>query len=139
MAYTGPCYWKKLRLVTKAVTKIYADALKPCGLAINQYCILSNIDKMNKPSTSALAASIELDRTTLVRTLEPLEKQGLVRDVSAESCRDRALELTGEGKAVLCEGRALWQQAQKDVEQLFGSSAIAALEHMVCVVHDVQE
>ena len=139
MAYTGPCYWKKLRLVTNAITKIYADALQPCGLAINQYCILSNISKMDKPSTSTLAASIELDRTTLVRTLEPLEKQGLVRDVSASTCRDRALELTSKGEALLCEGRTLWQHAQKDVEQLFGSNAIAALEHMVCAVHNLQE
>ena len=139
MAYMGPCYWKKFRLVSNAVTKIYSDALKPCGLTINQYCILSNISKMDKPSTSALATSVELDRTTLVRTLEPLEKKGLLRDVSPAFCRDRALELTCEGDAFLCKGRTLWQQAQKDIEQLFGSDTIAALEHMVCVVHDFSD
>lgn len=135
MAYTGPCYWKKLRLVSNAVTKIYADALKPCNLTINQYCILSNINKMDKPSTTALAVAIELDRTTLVRTLEPLEKRGLVRDASSDACRDRDLRLTTEGKAKLCEGRVLWKQTQKYVEQLFGKNTIDALENMVDAVH----
>ena len=136
MPYSGPCYWKKLRVITTSVTKRYEDALKPYGIAINQYCILSNINKMNTPSTSALANAIELDRTTLVRTLAPLEKRGLIRDTSSLKSRDRALELTEEGKALLEKARTSWQSVQTDVEQLFGAENIAAIESMITILHD---
>ncbi len=135
MAYLGPCYWKKLRLVTNAVDERYQGALAPVGLTINQYCILSNINKLDHPTTSTLAKAIELDRTTLVRTLKPLESRSLVQDAAEPGARDRKLRLTEQGKATLEEGRALWQQAQRETEEFFGKDAIEQLEHMVEAVH----
>ena len=138
LAYIGSCYWKKLRLVTSAVEKRYAAALRPVGLSIGQYCILANIDRLDRPTTSALACAIEVDRTTLVRTLKPLEQGALVCDLSENGARDRRLCLSEKGKEILECARASWRRTQEDVEALFGKEAIVQLEHMVEVVHATQ-
>ena len=137
--YTGPCYWKKLRIITDAVTQRYNQALEPLELNINQFCILSNIDKLHEPSTAALAKAIELDRTTLVRTLKPLESRGLVTDSSLSTQRSRKLQLTSDGKRTLKEARKRWNHVQKEIEQTFGDTEIAAIESMMEKVHDQKE
>lgn len=137
--YTGPCYWKKLRIITDAVTQRYNQALESLELSINQFCILSNIDKLHEPSTATLAKAIELDRTTLVRTLKPLESRGLVTDSSLDTQRSRKLQLTSDGKRTLKEARKRWNHVQKEIEQTFGDTEIAAIESMMGKVHDQKE
>ena len=62
---------------------------------------------------------MNLERTTLVRNLKPLESRRLIRD-TAQSGRSRSLELTEEGKEILETAVSLWQQAQQEFERQMG-------------------
>ena len=70
-------------------------------------------------SVSRLAEQMNLERTTLVRNLKPLENRRLIRD-TAQSGRSRSLELTEEGKQIWTTAAALWQQAQQEFERQMG-------------------
>ena len=113
------CYCIHLRRAANAVTACYDRILAPSGLTVNQFSLLRHLERLGPSSITALAASVGLERTTLTRTLRPLQAHGFVQDTSAAS-RRRALVLTEEGRRVLDAAMPLWQEAQAEVERRLG-------------------
>ena len=63
----------------------------------------------------------ELERSTVARNIRVLEREGLVAlGESVEDRRAATIVMTGQGLAVLRTGEPLWQNAQRQVEQLLG-------------------
>lgn len=56
-----------------------------------------------------------MDRTTVARNLQPLERHGLVATAPGEDRRTRVAFLTEQGAEVLKEGMPLWLAAQAQV------------------------
>jgi DNA-binding MarR family transcriptional regulator len=84
---------------------------------------------------SALAADLVMDRTTLGRNLQPLERQRLVAVVKGRADRrSREIRLTDTGAARLRTAVEGWVKAQARFEAVFGeqrSSELRALLHEV--------
>jgi DNA-binding MarR family transcriptional regulator len=77
---------------------------------------------------NALARELVMDRTTLGRTMLPLERDGLIRVAnSSVDRRSKELRLTKLGEAQLREAGTLWVQAQKEFERKFGASRASRL------------
>ncbi len=114
------CYCVNLRRAASIVTNIYDKYLEPANVTLTQYCILSNLEKMDGCSVSALADSIGLERTTLVRTLKPLTVRGFVSDISEPGTRSRKMHLTKTGQEIVVQAKPLWLQAQKEIEKKLG-------------------
>ncbi len=75
-----------------------------------------------------LAAEAALDRSTMGRNLDPLERRGLVRlTVNAADQRERVAALTEAGRAALAAALPLWRAAQARVETAFPPAAVADL------------
>lgn len=124
------CYCVHLRRVANIMTEIYDNYLKPADITLTQYCLLSNLKKMDCCSVSDLADGVGLERTTLVRTLKPLIARGLISDVSEPGTRRRKLHLTEEGSKVVVKAKPLWVQAQSEVERRIGKENAAILLHL---------
>ena len=122
------CHCINLRRASGLVTAFYDRQLAPAGLTINQFSLLINIKRLNSTSVSDLAAKVGLERTTLVRTLKPLLKAGLIEDLSASGSRNRCLQLSGAGHNRLELAMPLWDTAQKIVEEKMGREALTNLE-----------
>ena len=60
------------------VTRLRA-ALAPSGLRITQFSILRKLARLGPVPVTRLAAEAALDRSTMGRNLNPLERRGLVR------------------------------------------------------------
>lgn len=75
---------------------------------------------MDGCSVSALANAVDMERTTLVRTLKPLEARNLINDTSESGVRSRKLHLTEEGYKLAAQARPLWLQASSEIEQKIG-------------------
>ena len=69
-----------------------------------------------------------MDRTSLVRALKPLQRDGLVVIGAAASGgpRQNALALTAAGIAKLAEAEPLWRNAQNEFAERFGGEGPAA-------------
>ena len=106
------CICSSLRRATRAVTRLYDEALKPTGLKITQFNLLSSLMAMGSSTLSDLAADMQVDRTTLTRNLEILEGQGLVATAEGLDRRERQLTLSEKGLAALKAAYPLWQAAQ---------------------------
>lgn len=118
---TRDCVCANLRQATRAVTKLYDDALKPAGLKVTQFGLLGSVAALGSATLGELAKEMVVDRTTLTRNLEILEARGLVASEEGADRRERQLRLTEEGDAALNAAYPLWQAAQKRVMELTGA------------------
>lgn len=128
---SSTCHCIQLRRAASRVTERYDMALAPAGLTVGQYSLLAHLERLEPVSISRLAEELELERTTLVRTLKPVLARQLVADAAEPGRRSRALTLTGEGRTLLEQARPLWRAAQEDVERRLGEGGIAALEALL--------
>lgn len=110
-----PCICIHLRRVSQKSTDFYDHTLKPLGISVNQYSLLVSISRLEGCGTGQLARYVKLDKSTLVRTLQPLFRDGLIVDMSADEKRKRRIYLTTEGEGVLEKAFPLWQKAQEDI------------------------
>lgn len=92
-----------------------AVALAPLDLGSRGFCVLSTA--LGRELTQKeLAAEIGLDKTTLVVTLDELERQGLAeRATSSTDRRARVISVTEAGAAKVAEGQAIVESVQRDV------------------------
>ncbi|AET67498.1 transcriptional regulator [Desulfosporosinus orientis DSM 765] len=132
-----PCNCMKLRRASLAITKLYDQYLQPAGLTVSQYSIMQSIRRSAPVSVSELAAKTQLDRTTMVRNLHPLEKQGIVLDVSKPGTRNRQLTLSKYGEDKLKSAELLWLQAQENVKTALGESDLATLAQLLLKVESL--
>ena len=122
------CSCSALRQAARDVTKLYDEALGPVGLGLNQYAILSKLERSGSRTICDLAARLAMDRSTLGHLLRPLEKRGLVRlDAPEEDRRSRVVALTPAGTALVAKARPLWDKAQHRFERAFGAEAALGL------------
>ena len=114
------CTCFNLRKTTRAVTQLYDEALKPCGLYATQFTLLAAISSNDKVTITELSRALIMDRTTLTRNLHPLQKNGWVEVIPGEDKRTRTLSLTRSGQKVLKEAMTYWSQVQKQVVKTLG-------------------
>ena len=98
MEFETPCVCATLRRAARAVTAAYDAALAPSGLRITQFSILCKLARLGPLPVTRLAAEAALDRSTMGRNLNPLERRGLVRiEVGNVDQRERVAYLTAAG------------------------------------------
>jgi DNA-binding MarR family transcriptional regulator len=110
------------------VTAAYDSALAPVGLRITQFAVLRTLARLGPTPVSRLAAEIALDRSTMGRNLDPLERRGFVRvEIGDRDQRERVAQLTPAGAAAIDAALPYWRQAQARVSALVTPAAIAQL------------
>lgn len=122
------CTCGVLRRAARAATALYDQALRPTGLRVTQFAILRILARSGPLPVTRLAAEAALERTTMARNLDPLERRGLVRIGAAETDgRSRLAELTEAGRAALAEAIPHWQGAQEQLAQRVDPGSVQAL------------
>jgi DNA-binding MarR family transcriptional regulator len=114
------CVCFNLRKAARAVTQVYDEILRPTGLRATQHSLLQVIELSGTVSISTLAERAVMDRTTLARNLDLLEREGLVRIQSGEDARVREVTLTTTARKKLAAALPYWEKAQAQVTEKLG-------------------
>ena len=123
-----PCNCSALRQAARHVTRLYDSELAATGLGLNQYSILSRLEKLGPRTIQELAANLVMDRSTLGHLLRPLLKRGLLKlEASKADRRSRVIRLSAAGKALLKQARPLWARAERRFERKIGAAPARAL------------
>ena len=109
------CACSNLRKATRAVTRLFDEALRPAGLRATQFSVLQATAQLEPVTVTRLADVTVTDRTTLTRNLKLLERQGLIRIEAGADRRERAASLTRSGRDALRRAYPRWQRAQAQV------------------------
>jgi DNA-binding MarR family transcriptional regulator len=124
------CNCLALRQAARRVTQLYDQCLAPTGLRSTQYSILAKLERLGPMTINALAAELAMDRTTLGRTILPLQRDGLISvESGTEDRRSKSLRLTKAGARRLGIARTAWNDAQKRFEGAFGRARAANLRN----------
>ncbi len=118
-AHECPCLLENLGWLLEhashALATEMAVALAPLGLGSRGFCVLSAASG-NELTQKDLVAAVGVDKTTLVVTLDELERLGYAeRRVSSTDRRARVVCVTDAGAAKLAEGQAIVEAVQNDV------------------------
>ena len=119
------CY--RLRMAARRVSRLYDRHLAPCGISVAQFGLLTAIRANEGSSVTALAHQLEMERTTLTRNLQPLERDGYVRVDAGPDQRTRAVRITRTGVELLSRAIPLWLEAQRELEDSAGRAELVAL------------
>jgi DNA-binding MarR family transcriptional regulator len=133
----SPCVCSTLRMVTRAVTQLYDDILRPSGLRVTQFSILATLARLGEANLRQLGDALAIDQTTLTRSLTLLERDGVIERVPHSDGRIKALRPTAKGRRVLDVARPLWAQAQGLVLRELGTKAWADAKRRLAHVLDV--
>ena len=125
------CYCIGFRRAARAVTAYYDHTMLQSGITINQYALLINLLRTAPCSTTSLAKTMKLERTTLVRNIRPLVEKGLIKDLAKEGGRDRQLIVTRKGNEILEAARKLWKKAQAGLKTHIGEDSFKKLMNTI--------
>ena len=128
------CIGTRVRLLNRIITKAYDDSLRPLGLRTAQQTILVAISLMNTPTPRQIERRLSLDKSTVSRNVERMQRRGWVEFVSGEDGRSHHLKLTAKGEKLLRESAAVWDQAQKKVGVLLGKEGVTALTRVLSAI-----
>jgi DNA-binding MarR family transcriptional regulator len=134
-------YCFALRQASRHISKLYERHLSEAGITPTQFSILSTLGCGSSLTMAQLAKAMVMDRTTLVRALQPLFRRGFVA-VPAEGQHNRRLRvvLTSSGLTKLDEAAAHWAAAQASFERSFGpQQAVHLQSELFRMTNDVSD
>lgn len=117
---TSECICTHLRRAARGVSRHYDEALAGFGVNVAQFSLLRHLQRLDRPSITALAEAMGLERSTLGRNLRVLQADGLVALGDGDDQRNRVVLLTEAGKQLLHVAHPAWEQAQKALVERLG-------------------
>ena len=122
------CAAGTLRRASRLMSRYYDSVLKPSGLRATQFTILAVVSHKAPCSINNLASVLVMDRSTLARDLQPLERKGFVSISSDQNDnRVRLVSMTENGRAALQKAYPLWLNAQTKISEIFGEDRLLQL------------
>lgn len=110
------CAGWNARLAARRITQFLEDRLQGSGMSLAQFGLMAEIAAAADDTITALATRMDLDQSTLSRTLRTLEADGLVEIAVADADQRRKLVwLTEKGARRLEAALATWRQAHVEL------------------------
>ena len=87
---------------------------------VSQFTLLAAISSKDAATITELSRAMIMDRTTLTRNLNPLQKNGWVEVTPGVDKRTKILSLTRSGKKILSQAMIHWNLVQNKVVKTLG-------------------
>lgn len=133
------CVCFNTRKVARLLGQVYDRALEPSGLKNTQFTALAAAEGSGSISITELARTMDIERTTLTRNLQVLERDGLVKLGAGVDGRSKTVVVTQKGRRRLEAALPLWAATQEQVLQAFGGkrwqSLHQELDAMRAILH----
>ena len=110
------CLMVNTRMAARAVTRRYDALLRPHALTAAQFAVRGRGETVTE-----LADRNGIERTGLTRTLNLLEKRGLIASRPADKGNARICDLTEAGAALVAELVPIWVAAQSEMRELLSA------------------
>jgi DNA-binding MarR family transcriptional regulator len=121
------CVCFNLRRTARAVTQFFDAEVRRHGIRSTQTPILGALQARSGLGMAELSDWLGMERTTLVRNLRPLERDGLVRVTGGGKGGHVELEITEKGRKVLAKTLPAWRRAQDKIVATLGKPRWSAI------------
>ena len=119
---TENCVCFNLRWASRAMTKFFDAELRRHGIRATQSAILLALKAKESWSMAELSDALGIERTTLLRNLRPLQRDGLASSSGSGAGRGGRVELaiTDKGKKQIEKIMPAWRAAQSAAVKTLG-------------------
>ena len=125
---TRNCLLTRTRRISRVMTNIYDQALRPHGVNAPQFSLLVLIAKLGGASRAEIGRANYQERSTLTRNLALLLTEGWVEEMVSEGGgRSRPIVVSQAGRKLLASAAPAWRSAQAKAKQLLGEEGLAAI------------
>ncbi len=130
-ATTEACLATRVRQLSRIVTRIYDDALRPHKITASQFTLLTQLAQTDGITAAEIGLELDIEKSTLSRNLKRLLALGhIVMDPPAGR-RGRGLHLTPRGRAVIRDAYPVWQATQRRATEIMGRECRETLDQLL--------
>ena len=127
------CTCSNVRRVSRVITQFFDAEVRRHGIRPTQTPILRALQAKSGWGMAELSEWLGMERTTLVRNLRPLQRDGLVQAKGAGRGSHVELEITAKGLKALADLLPAWRSAQAKVVATLGRKRWSA------IIRDLEE
>ena len=121
------CLMTRTRRISRVVTSLFDQALRPHGLSSSQFSLLVLIARMNGASRAEIGRANHQERSTSTRNLQLVLDQGWAEEIRPEKGRSRPIMISKAGRELLAQAMPAWRAAQVKAKQLLGVDGASAI------------
>ena len=125
------CLATRVRQLSRIVTRVYDDAMRPLGITASQYTLLAQLASRDGITAVEIGHDLDIEKSTLSRNLKRLLALGHIIMDPPAGRRGRGLHLTPKGQAVLKEAFPIWAEAQRRATTVMGSDSRSVLDGLL--------
>ncbi len=123
----GECTAYRLRVLNRAISRLYDDALRPHGMRIAQLNTLVVVMETGGLTPNELSSRMHMDASTVSRNVERMCKTGWLELADIDDARSHEIRLTPRGMKLIADVLPAWEAAQQEVENLLGQQISRAI------------
>ena len=121
------CLLTRTRRISRVITNIYDQALRPHGVSSPQFSLLVLIANLGGASRAEIGRANYQERSTLTRNLALLLAEGWIEELVPDGGRRRPIVISNAGRALLVSAAPAWRSAQIEARQLLGDDGATAI------------
>jgi len=127
----GACLATRVRQLSRIITRVYDDAMRPLGITASQYTLLAQLAARDSITAVEIGHQLDIEKSTLSRNLKRLLALGHILMDPPAGRRGRGLHLTPKGQAILKDAFPIWQDAQTRAVSAMGAESRNVLDGLL--------
>ncbi|MBU2532348.1 MAG: MarR family winged helix-turn-helix transcriptional regulator [Alphaproteobacteria bacterium] len=128
---SGSCLASRVRQLSRIVTRVYDDAMRPLGITASQFTLLTQLGQQDGITAVEIGYTLDIEKSTLSRNLKRLLALGLIDMEPPAGRRGRGLHLTPKGQVMIKEAYPVWKEAQVRASALLGTDCRQTLDRLL--------
>jgi DNA-binding MarR family transcriptional regulator len=125
------CISTRVRQLSRIVTRIYDDALRPLGITASQFTLLTQLAQQDGITAVEIGHTLDIEKSTLSRNLKRLLALGHITMDPPAGRRGRGLHLTPKGEGVIQKAFPVWKDAQTRTVRIMGPESRTTLDGLL--------
>ncbi len=125
------CMALRARRMSRIITRIYDEALRPIGLTASQFTLLTQVAQQNGVTAAEIGFDLDIEKSTLSRNLKRLVSLKMIDMDPPAGRRGRGLHLTASGEKAIQSAFPIWRLTQERVEGAMGDESTSTFDKLL--------
>jgi DNA-binding MarR family transcriptional regulator len=128
---SAACISTRVRQLSRIVTRVYDDALRPLGITASQFTLLTQLAQQDGITAVEIGHALDIEKSTLSRNLKRLLALNHITMDPPAGRRGRGLHLTPKGQSVIYKAYPVWKEAQSKTMRVMGPESRTTLDSLL--------